>query len=204
MATAVSISSNALLRLGGDAISSFDEEDDQGSNVERVRLAANLWPTVRRQVLRMHPWNVAIKRVLLSPDATPPEFGFAYRFQRPSDWLRTVAVGEFEDDRSTAYRSEGGYFLSDDTPFRLVYVFDNDNPTTYDAMLVGAMELAMAAAMSYGVTKSTSLAESLTGELRAQLALARGVDAQDDPPDYLGDSILFRSRFNRAWGGVVR
>jgi len=194
MATEISICSNALLRLGAEPISSFDEGDSSGSNIERARLASNLWPTVRRQVLRAHPWNVAIKRALLSPDAAPPAFGHTYRFQRPGDWLRTVAVGQDEDDR-VEWRTEGGYFLCDETPFYLVYVYDNPNPATYDASLVAALEVAMAAAMAYPVTKSTSLAQALSQELQQHLMFARTLDGQDDPPDTLGDFPLYSSRF---------
>lgn len=203
MTTAVSICSNALLRLGSDPISSFDEADLTGSNIERARLAANLWPTVRRQVLRGHTWNVAIKRVLLSPDATAPVFGYASRFLRPADWLRTIAVGREEcDEGSFRYRTEGGYFLTDEAEFPLVYVFDNTNPATYDAGLVAACELAMAAALAYPVTKSASLAEALGAEVSNTLAIARAVDGQDDPPETLGDSMLYRARFGGSRFGV--
>lgn len=194
MTTAVRIASNAMLRLGADPINSFDEADETGSNIERARLASNLWPTIRRKVLRAHPWNCAIRRALLSPDATAPAFGFANRFLRPSDWLRTVAIGLDEADRP-AYRTEGSYFLSDEAQFPLVYVFDNDNPATYDAMLFEVMEIAMAAAMAYPVTKSTSNQESAEQIYRDTIALARGVDGQDDPPETLGDFPLYRSRF---------
>lgn len=193
MTTAVSICSNALMRLGADPINSFDEADVTGSNIERARLASNLWPTVRRQVLRGHTWNVATKRVLLSPDAAAPAFGYAYRFQRPADWLRTIAVGEDPRDR-VAYRTEGNYLLSDEPALHLVYVFDNDNPATYDAGLLGALELAMMAALAYAVTKSTSLASELKAELVATLAHARATDGQDDPPEDFGDFPLLASR----------
>lgn len=194
MATEVSISSNAMLRLGGEPISSFDEADATGANIERVRLAVNLWPTVRKQVLRAHYWNCAIKRVLISPDATPPSFGYTNRFPRPADWLRTLQVGETERDR-IEFVTEGGYFLSDEDEFHLVYVFDNTNPATYDALLVACMEAAMAWAMCYAVTKSTSLRETLARELQDQLALARAIDGQDDPPQTLGDFPIYASRF---------
>lgn len=194
MATAVSICSNALLRLGADPINSFDEANTFGDNIDRTRLVANLWPTIRRHVLRSHPWNCAIKRVLLSPDATPPAFGYARRFLRPSDWLRTVAMGERPGDFCD-YVSEGGYFLSNDEALLLTYVFDNDNPASWDSALVGVMEAAMAAALAYPVTKSTSLAEALSIELRNVTAAARAADGQDDPPQTLGDFPLFGSRF---------
>lgn len=150
-------------------------------------------------MLRSHPWNCAIRRVLLSPDVTPPAFGYAHRFQRPADWLRTVAVGERDWD-GVEYRTESGFYLCDDAAFHLCYVFDNDVPETYDSMLVAAMETAMAAALAYPVTKSTSLADALAMELRATLSVGRGLDSQDDPPETLGDQPLLRSRF----GGRVR
>lgn len=199
MATEVSISSNALLRLGGEPISSFNEADPAGSNIERVRLAVNLWPTVRRLMLRAHYWNCAIKRVLLSPDSTPPEFGYTNRFQRPADWLRTLQVGESPQDKID-FVTEGNYFLCDEDAFPLVYIYDNTNPATYDAALVACMEAAMSWAMCYPVTKSTSLRETLAGELKDQLALARAIDGQDDPPQTLGDFPLYASRFGNGFG----
>ncbi|WP_313495445.1 hypothetical protein [Pseudoxanthomonas mexicana] len=192
--TEVAICSNALLRLGGKPINSFDEADPQGSNVEHVRLASNLWRTVRRQVLRAATWNCAVKRVLLSPDAEAPAFGFSYQFLRPSDWLRTIVIGRDECER-LVYRMEGQRFLSNESALPLVYVFDNANPATWDASLIGAMELSMAQAMCYAVTGSTSLKSELTQELAQVLAQARNVDGQDEPAETLGDSPLFASRF---------
>jgi hypothetical protein len=194
MATAVEIASNAMLRLGGQPINSFDEADATGANIERVRLAANLWPSVRRMILRSHTWNSAIKRVLLSPDAAAPAFGYTNRYQRPSDWLRTLQVGE-DPNSGIDYVTEGNYFLTDEDSFPLVYVFDNDNPATYDAALSSCMESAMSWAMCYAVTKSTSLRETLAGELSNQLATARAIDGQDDPPQALGGAGLYASRF---------
>lgn len=201
--TAVAICSNALLRLGAAPISSFDEGDPQGSNIEHVRMASNLWEAVRRAVLRSATWNCAVKRVVLSPDTDAPAFGFAYQFLRPSDWLRTITVGRDECDRHR-YRMEGLRFLSDEPAVPLVYVFDNDNPATWDSALVGAMEIAMAQAMAYPVTNSTSLRDALGEELRNVLAQARNVDGQDEPAETLGDMPLLSSRFGSHWAGARR
>ncbi len=196
-ATVVSICSNALLRLGADPINSLDESDPAGSNLDTARMAANLWPTVRRQTLRGHIWNCALARVLLSPDATAPAFGWSYRFLRPGDWLRTVHVGRDPADRY-AYITEGAYFLSNENSFPLAYIYDNENPATYDAALVAALELAMAAAMAYPITKSTSLAAELTALMNDQMGQARSIDGQDDPPETFGDSLLLASRYGRS------
>ena len=203
MATDVSICSNAIVRLGGEPFSSFDEAEESGSNIERVRAAANLWPTVRRAVLRGHVWNCASKRVLLSPDATPPAFGYANRFLLPSDWLRTVAIGRDPRDRYD-YVTEGRYLLSDEPDLPLLYVFDNTNANTYDAHLVNAMEIAMSGVLAYPVTKSTSLATELDKIVRDAIAQARSIDGQDDPPQTLGDFPLLGARLAGRYSGATR
>ncbi|MCW0370265.1 hypothetical protein [Xanthomonas sacchari] len=200
MATEISISSNASLRLGGPTISSFDESDVDGSNLDTTRLARNLWPTVRQAVLRKHSWNCATARVLLSPDAAAPPFGFAYRFLLPGDWLKTLQLGDSETCRF-AWRSEGRYVLCNESALPLVYIYDNTNVQTWDAALVQAAEIAMALAMCYPITKSTSLKQDLEVEFERLIQQARTADAQDDPGDTLGESLLFASRFG-SYGGV--
>lgn len=202
MATDVSICSNALLRLGAAPINSFDEADPNGSNIQRARLCSNLWPTVRQQVLRAHPWNCATTRVLLSPDTTAPAFGFAYRFLRPSDWLRTLQIG-IDENCTPRYRTEGRYLLCDETALPMVYVFDNAVPGTYDATLIGAMELAMTVALAYPVTKSIEVEANKQRELAQAMQMARTIDGQDDPAETLGDFPLLMSRrggFGRGMG----
>lgn len=187
MATAVSIASNALLMLGDKPIASFTETSD------RARIAANLWPSVRDSVLRSHPWNCAIKRVQLIPDATAPAFDWTYQFTLPGDFLRALTVGPMmgEDE----YRIEGRKVLANFTPCQLRYVFANDNPATYDAMLVDAMTITMAARMSYAVTQSAALTQEMADRAERLMRRARSVDGQDDTPEQLGDNPLMTARY---------
>lgn len=197
MATDVTICSNALMRLGAKRFDAFSQGDENGENREQVRLAAELWPTVRRQVLRANSWNCALKRQVLTPDALPPAFGFANRFTKPTDWLRTVFVGRDPSDEYL-YRTEGGFLLSDESELPLLYVYDNTDPATYDAALVEALEIGMAAAMANAVTGSTNTALQLADLLRNVLVQARGLDANDDPSETLGNFPLLSSRYGRG------
>lgn len=191
-ASEVSICSNALLLMGAQTISSFDEDSD------RARLASNLWESTRNDVLRSHPWNCCVKRVALAPDTAAPAFDWDYQFTLPSDYLRLLSVGEAGSEAD--FKIESGKLLSDENPCYLRYVWRNDNPVTWDDMLVHAMTLAMAAAMAYGVTQSASLRDSMLGELEKHMKRARAVDGQDDTPDTLGDTPLLNSRFGaRSW-----
>jgi len=87
-ATPVSICSNALLMLGDTPISSFD------GSTKVASLADALYDSTRDSILRVHPWNCAVKRVTLNPDAEAPAFDFARQFTLPGDFLRTLQVGD--------------------------------------------------------------------------------------------------------------
>lgn len=184
--SAVSICSNALLQLGDDPISSFDE------NNERTRLVANLFEQKRDAVLRSHPWNCAIKRVVLSPSTTSPEFEWAYQFDLPADCLRILSVGLVDDPDDHVL--EGRHILMDSSVCYLRYIFRNDVPSTWDSLLVDAMTEVMKASVAYAITKSTSKEQSVEDVVRNFLKAARAVDGQEGTPLTLGDFPLLANR----------
>jgi hypothetical protein len=187
MATSVSICSNALLMLGAQPI------NDLAEDLDRARLAANLYPSVRDDMLRSHPWNCAVKRVVLSPETRTPPYGYAYQFMLPSDWLRTLSVGDYGAEID--YRIEGRAVLANEAALKLRYIFRNENESTWDAMLVHCMTLAMAARMAYAITQSATLEQVRMQELELALKRARAIDGQDEPPETFGDNRLLGSRY---------
>ncbi len=187
MATSVSICSNALLMLGAQTINDLNEDTD------RARLAANLYPQVQAEMLRAHPWNCAVKRVILAPDEEAPAFDYSYQFTVPSDWVRNLSVGDYGSEID--YRSEGRKILADTDTLKLRYIFDNQHEETWDAALIHVTTLAMAARMAYAITQSASLEELRMADLQRALQRARAIDGQDDPPETLGDFRLLSSRY---------
>lgn len=188
MASAVSICSNAVQRLGDNPFNSFDD------NTTTARLCSNIWPTVRDDVLRGHPWNCAKARVILAPDAIQPAFGYSNRFLLPGDWLRTLGNGDQDDDEFD-YEIEGRYILADADALRLRYIFRNENVASYDAMLISVMELAMQAAVAYAITKSTSKEQACQQTFLFAIKQARAVDGQEETPQTLGDFPFLSARF---------
>lgn len=187
MASATSICSNALVMLGAKPINSLDQATDQ------ARICANIYDTVRDDVLRMHTWNCATKRVKLAPLASVPEFDFSHQFQLPGDWLRTVQVGE--KDSPLPFRMEGQVILADVTVLPLVYIWRNKVEATWSANLTHVMELAVAAKIAYAVTSSSSMRDSLRDEFMRELKVAKAIDGQDDPPEEFVAGSLYESRF---------
>jgi hypothetical protein len=191
--SAVSICSNALLDVGAQTIASFDEATD------RATIVANRWESVRDATLRAHPWNCAVRRVILAPEVGTPAFDYAYAFVLPGDWLRTLQVGEYGEEID--YRTESGQILAHVTALRLRYIWKNTEPASWDAMLIEAMTKAMSAAIAYPITQSTSFAQTKRDEYVEFMKQTRSVDGQDDPPEQLGDTRLFNARFgpSRNW-----
>lgn len=196
----VKICSNALMILGANPIASFNEGSGFGANLDRAKLCAELYPPTRKAVLRSHYWNCCIKRVQLSPDVTPPPFGYANRFLLPGDWLRTFNAGDERNRQRITYRSEGRYLLSDEVVFPLTYLADTPEQE-WDTLLVDVMTMSMVVRLAYPITKSTSVEELRNAELSALLKQARAIDGQDDPPETLGDAPLLQSRFSGFGGG---
>lgn len=193
-ATPVSICSNALLMLGDEPISDFDEGTD------RARLAANNWESARDYVLRRHTWNCATKRVVLAPDATAPAFGFNAQFSLPPDCLRVLSVGE-EGERPR-YKVESRKVLMDGTSCKLLYIWRNTVPATWDTLLIQAMTAVMRAIFAYPVTQTGTMQQAMDAAVEPILRQARAVDGQEDPPDALDDSPLYDARFICGGGGA--
>lgn len=187
MATSkIQVCSNALILLGQSTIASFSESSD------RATACSNLWDNSRQAVLRSHPWNCAMKRVALTPDANTPAFDWAYQFALPGDCLRVLSVGQ--DGEVPEYKLEGRKILIDDNPLYLRYIFDNDDVASWDTQLVECMTRYMAFSMAYALTKSASLRDSIYQEFTLLLKKAKAVDGQEDTPDEVGDFPFLAAR----------
>lgn len=190
MASAVSICSDALLMLGASPINSFTENND------RARLASNLYPRRKLAMMRSHPWNCLMKRVMLAPEATAPAFDYAAQFVMPSDCLRVWQVGR--DGEAIDYKVEANRILAEGTVLPLRYVADLDEGL-WDDLLVEAMTLRMKALMAYAITKSQAVADTAAQEADRAFRLAKSVDGQEDPPQTLGESAILTARMTGSY-----
>lgn len=194
MATGVSICSNALLMLGAQTINDFQDQQ----NLDRAKLCANLYPSQRDSILRAHPWNCCVKRIVLAPLAEAPPFGYSTAFELPADCLRVLEVGT--GGLQIDYLVEGRTIQADTMVLELRYVFRNEVEATWDSHLVDLMTVAMAAVLAYPITQSTSERDSREGKLTQLMRQAKAADGQEDPPQTLGNEHLLASRFGNGWG----
>lgn len=193
MASAISICSNALMMLGESPINSFADANNT-NGLDRARLCANFWPTVRDFVLRSHTWNCATKRVVLSPESEEPAYGYSSQFALPGDWLRNIEINNAAAE-VVDHIVEDNKILMDGDTLRLRYVYRNEDPASWDPLLVNAAELAMSARLAYPITASTSKEELQEAKFEKALRYARGVDGQDESPGTLGNFAVLEARY---------
>jgi hypothetical protein len=173
---ALVICNNAILGLGGNAIESISD-----ITTEAV-LCANYWAQAVDTVLRLHPWNCAIKRMALTPDAEPPAYEWATSFPLPADCLRILDL-----DGVTDYKVEGRKILCDESALNLRYVFRNEVTAEWDALLIEAMTAYLAFKLAYPLTKSNTTRGEQWKLFTELLRTAKAVDAQEEPGETLGD-----------------
>lgn len=184
MATDIEICSRALILVGDKPIASLTE------GTPRASVCANLYPQAKREMLRCHVWNCAIKRVALAALAGAPAYEWSHWFAKPGDWLRLLDVGDCGQDD---YAFEGNRILANQASLKLRYVADVTEGN-WDASLTDVMVRRMAADLAYPITKSAALAEAKKGEYLYALRVAKAIDGQENPPDAFGDSPFIAVR----------
>ncbi len=172
MSAKVEIINQALIKLGANTIIDLAE-----GSIEST-LANQVWDTGRRAVLRVHPWNFAIKEQALARVISSSSYLFNYAYQVPSDFLRLIKVFD-----NTDYKLQGKMIYTNKDTCVIKYVFDQTDPNLWEASFTNALAAKLAYELCYPITKSTSLMESLYGLYTRELQTAKFIDASEDIPD---------------------
>jgi hypothetical protein len=175
------IINQALGYVGQEPVSDINEN-------KFSRLAGTFWLASVKQVLRAHPWNFAVTRVMLAPMADVPVSGFSAQFALPADCLRVMEVSERD------YRLEGKRILCSSVSIAVKYVALVTDITLFDSLAEGALIRLLAHKLAYPVTKSTTQQDAQWTAYTQELAQARIVDAQEDPAEEMEESSLLTVR----------
>lgn len=176
MASSVEICNRALIRLGADTITALDED-----SVE-ARICNIVFDAIRKDLLRSHPWNFAVKRAILAQVTDDPEFGFFYRYSLPSDYLMVIDL----DTDTDPFKVEGGYLLTDSDEVNLTYVADITDTGLFDSMFTTLFSIRIALEVGFKLTGSQAVLETLRREYRLISASAQMKDGQEGtPPDFI-------------------
>ena len=173
MPSVVDLCNSALDNAGHGSITSLDD------NTKAARLCSRNWPLVRDRVLRMHPWNFAVKRTNLAAHETAPDWGFTAKFPLPSDFLRLLEVRALSTGE---FQLENGFIHANATVLYIRYIASITDPNVYDALFIDTVATRLAAELAEPLTQSTTKKKALLEEYDVFIDDAKRADAQENPP----------------------
>ena len=180
----VEICNNALGLLGDYIIDNFND-----NTMTPARLCNTFYRGARDAVLRLHPWNFAVRRVRLAPRSESPVYGYSNAFPKPPELLRLLEVCGITD-----YKTEGRDILCDATGISIRYIYKNESVVEYDSLFVEALTAYMAWKLAYPITKSSTVRKEMWDMFTQILQVAKSVDAMEEPQDTIGDFPLINVR----------
>jgi hypothetical protein len=178
MISEVSICNQALLWVGANTITSFE---DPSTEAEWCR--AN-YPFLRDAVLEARMWTFSIARKKSGPVADLSEWGNKFLHRVPAEWLLVTKVFSMErldleqiDDRGTWHR-EGEFILSD---YDTVYMYGIQRVTDtgkFTNMFAQALAARMACEMAVPFAESRTLQADLWGLYEKKISEAAATDGR--------------------------
>jgi hypothetical protein len=186
--SSIELCSSALIKLGAEDISSFDDRSAE------ARVASRLYPLTRDALLSTHPWSFATRQTELARLTQGPTSDFAHAYQLPNDFLKSLSAGNGGRGRGLVFQIANRQLHTDAESVVLAYVFrpsEGDFPAYFNAALVARL----AAEFCLPVTENSARAERLARLADAELKVARLVDSQQDTPPRVEDFTLIEARF---------
>ena len=185
--TAIALCSRALVKIGAQGISSFNEGTAESD------VALYLYTSIRDAMLSSHPWRFATAQTSLALLAEEPFADYQYAYSLPIDFLRAVSCGSGRRGIGMDYRIHENKIHTNAKQVTLTYIFRPEElsfPPFFDQALIARL----AAEFCLPLTESTSRAEYLTKMADEEFKNAKLIDAQQAIPNAIWDFPLIGVR----------
>lgn len=188
------ISNLALAMLGEDPIAQVDPPD----NNKRGRYCAQFYDSSRRAMLAAAPWRCAKRQWQAAAATVVPGFGYNAAYPVPADYIRMYELPDNGVMRWELMNLAGiGLCIVSNAgpPLDETYIFDLEDCTQMDALLVKAIAADMAVNMAWPLARDMSLKEACKADREAYLSTGRTTSAQQASPRRFDADVLLRSRW---------
>lgn len=185
--TDLSLCSKALLKIGAQTITSFED------GTAEADVAANLYPIIRDGLLSSYPWSFAVCQKRLARLESAPLADYQYAYQLPADILRIISAGVGTRGKGMEYRVCENKIYTNSPEVILTYIYrvgEELFPTFFSEILVSKL----AAEFCLPLTESSTRAEFLNKKFEDECKRARLIDAQQATPLKFEDFTLVEAR----------
>lgn len=183
----IRLCSQALVKIGANAITSLEEETAE------ARVAKQLYPLVRDGLLACYPWRFALMQKRLNRLLEKPVADYTYAYQLPNDLLRIISAGTGERGKGVDYRVMRHQLHTNVPEVVLTYI-----SRPYESMFPKFFEQALVAALAVEfclpLTESTARQEALKKQAEESFRQAKLVDSQQAVPSAFQDFSLIEVR----------
>lgn len=202
MATQLGLYNAALNEIGEERLASLTD------NTPARHVLDSVYDNVCADCLEAADWNHSIREIQAAADTgVTPNFGFTEVFDKPSDWVRTIALADNESYwpplADHQYEDSVGFWSANTTPIYVRYV---SNGTSYGLNLdiwprsfTRFVELELARRIVKRLTQNEGDYERLVIDCRRAKRDAMSKDAMNE-----GMKFYRASSWNNARGGYSR
>ena len=186
--TALDICSRALILIGADPISSFDDGTTEAT------VAVNMYEDVAQSALVNTRWRFATNQKVLNQLTDAPTGRYDLAYQLPSDLLMLHAVTV--NDNLIDYQMYGDKVFADTSTQDTViadYSF-RANEETWPSYFTLAVEFSLAIIFATSIARDANLASLMTARAEATMAKARTMDLQQQTTRKLVTSRFLTNR----------
>jgi len=160
-------------------------------------------------------WNFASRTVAIEAETdVEPEFGYQYTFEKPSDFVRLVAISDtgmmwptLGSDQEPAYMEEAGYYHANTNPLYVQYISNGAsyglNTSLWPLSFKKALEAYLAKEIAPHARVSRGMIQDVEQKFIVLLRNARTKDAMDQASVRPPPGRLARSR-SGMWRNVQR
>jgi len=184
---AINLCSTALLKLGAQGISSFEE-----GTVE-AEVAGRMYPLVRDSLLSSYPWSFAIGHKKLNRLESLPLVDFQYAYALPNDFLRVISAGSGSRGAGIEYRILENKLHTNSTEVNLTYI-RRPEEENFPAFFYDSLCAKLAAEFCLPLTENSSRSQDLYKYAEQVISAARLTDAQQSTPQKFEDFSLIGAR----------
>ena len=185
--TSIDICSHALVKLGANSISSFQEETTE------AHIAKQLYDMVLDSLLSSYPWRFALNQTSLARLTDTPKADYQYAFALPNDCIRILSAGQTNRGKGLNYRIAQQQLHTNSPSVVLTYLC-RPNEADFPAFFVEALVAKLAAEFCLPLTESTTRTDYLKKQATETLQTARLTDSQQSIPEQFQDFSLIEVR----------